>query len=200
MSWMNLRTFWCLGGIACLSLAGAAAGCQRTESAQGAGESVPAPLVADYIHTVIEADRATYATQVVQRLQDEEGVLKATEHFKEDKTLPLPAQMLRMGAQRASSGGGLRYSLISKWAINKANLPRTDFERRGLDAVIANRNQPFTEYQTVSGKRYFMALYPDIAVSPACVKCHNEHEQSPRHDFQEGDVMGGLVIAVPVSE
>ena len=199
MKGTRLRTFCFLGAIAGVSLAGAV-GCQRTETAAETGEGVAAPLVADYIHTVIEADRATYATQVVQRLQDEEGVLKATEHFKEDKTLPLPAQMLRMGAQRASSGGGLRYSLISKWAINKANLPRTDFERRGLDAVIANRNQPFTEYQTVSGKRYFMALYPDLAVSPACVKCHNEHEQSPRKDFETGDVMGGIVIAIPVSE
>jgi hypothetical protein len=195
----RLKALCLFGAIAGVSVAGAVS-CGRTEGAAQAGESVPAPLVAEYLHTVIEADRATYATHVVQRLQDEEGILKATEHFKEDKTLPLPSQMLRMGAQRASSGGGLRYSLISQWAINKANLPRTDFERRGLDAVVANRNQPFTEYQTVNGKRYFMALYPDIAVSPACVKCHNEHDQSPRHDFETGDVMGGIVISIPVSE
>lgn len=196
MNWKSARTLSC---IACSSWL-AAIGCQRTGAGSGTPATIPASLAADYIYTVIEADRATYATQVVQRLQDEEGVINANEHFKENKALPLPAQMLRMGAQRASSGGGLRYSLISKWAINKTNLPRTDFERRGLDAIAGQPERPFREYQTVKGTRYFMALYADRAVSPACVKCHNNHAESPRHDFREGDVMGGIVIAIPVSE
>lgn len=196
---MSLKKAWSFGALAALVLSGSI-GCQRNGSGSQEEATIPARRVADYIHTVIEADRATYATQVVQRLQDEEKVLEATEHFQEDKTLPLPAQMLRMGAQRASSGGGLRYSLISKWAINKANLPRTDFERRGLDAIVAQPDQPFVGDQTVNGVRYFMAIYADRAVSPACVKCHNNHAESPRHDFREGDVMGGIVIAIPLSE
>jgi hypothetical protein len=175
-------------------------GCQRKEESSTEDEQISARLAADYIHTVIEADRATYATQVVQRLQDEEKVIHASERFKEDRALPLPAQMLRMGAQRASSGGGLRYALISKWAINKTNLPRTDFERRALDAIVAKPLEPFAEYQTVNGTRYFMAVYADMAVSPACVKCHNQHKESPRHDFQEGDVMGGIVISIPLAK
>jgi hypothetical protein len=172
-------------------------GCQRADSREAA--TIPASLAADYIHKVIAADRATYATQVVQRLQDEERVITADEHFKENKALPLPAQMLRMGAQRASESGGLRYSLISKWAINKTNLPRTDFERHGLEAVAAQPDRAFKEYQDVKGVRYFMAIYADKAVSPACVNCHNHHSESPRHDFHEGDVMGGIVIAFPAS-
>ena len=196
MKWKRAHV---VGAIVCLSLP-CAIGCQRTKAEPEQEEMISARLVADYIHTVIEADRATYTTQVVQRLQDEAGVIKASEHFKEDKALPLPAQMLRMGAQRASSGGGLRYSLISKWAINKTNLARTDFERRGLDAVVAQPDRPFVEHQTVNGTRYFMAIYADRAVSPACVKCHNEHAESPRRDFREGDVMGGIIIAIPLSE
>lgn len=196
---MKRKRAWVVGSIVGLSLL-AALGCRRTDGDAEKEEMISARLAADYIHTVIEADRATYATHVVQRLQDEEKVIRASEHFKEDKALPLPAQMLRMGAQRASSGGGLRYSLISEWAINKTNLPRTDFERRGLKAIVAQPTRPFAEYQTVGGSRYFMALYADLAVSPACVKCHNEHSESPRRDFEEGDVMGGIVISIPLAE
>ena len=194
---MNRKTAWIVGSI--LSLLGAVGG-QRMGGSSTEEEMVSARLAADYIHTVIEADRATYATQVVQRLQDEEKAIHASENFKEDKALPLPAQMLRMGAQRVSSGGGLRYSLISKWAINKTNLPRTDFEHRGLEAIVAQPAQPFTEYQEVNGVRYFMAIYPDLAVLSACVKCHNQHPESPRHDFREGDVMGGVVISIPLTK
>jgi hypothetical protein len=174
-------------------------GCARQEdtAAPRRGELSPA-RVAGYIHTVIQADRTTYAKQVVERLQDQEKVIKASEHFKEEKSLPLPAQMLRMGAQLAAEQGGFRYSLISAWAINKANLPKTDFERQGLAAVAAHSERPFSGYQSVAGKRYFMALYADVAVSPACVRCHNGHPESPRHDFKEGDVIGGIVIALPV--
>lgn len=177
-----------------------AAGCSAGGGGATSEGTIPARLAADYIHTVIEADRATYARRVVNRLQDEQHVIRASEHFEEDKALPLPAQMLRMGAERASEGGELRYSLISKWAINKSNLPRTEFEKQGLDAVVDHPDEPYTDYQTIGGRRYFLALYADRAVAPACINCHNAHPDSPRSDFHEGDVMGGIVIALPLSD
>jgi Protein of unknown function (DUF3365) len=181
--------------IAALAALAAALGvaCQR-----GTPKGVPPERVAEYLHAVIEADRDTYAEQVVHRLQDVEKVVRASERFKEEKALPLPSQMLRMGAKRAQEKGGFRYALISEWAINKANLPRTDFEREGLAAVGKTPDQPYTRYETADGKRYFMSLYADRAVSDACVQCHNGHSESPRHDFQRGEVMGGVVIALPV--
>jgi uncharacterized protein DUF3365 len=176
-----------------LAALGLGAACGRRAAA-----GVPPDRVADYLHAVIEADRATYAEQVVHRLQDVEQVIRSSERFKEEKALPLPSQMLRMGSKRASEKGRFRYALISAWAINKANLPRTDFEREGLAAVVRTPDQPFTRYEDSGGQRYFMALYPDIAVSEACVTCHNGHAESPRHDFKKGEVMGGVVIALPM--
>jgi hypothetical protein len=165
----------------------------------GSGSAgVPPEKVADFVHAVIAADRATYAEEVVHRLQDVEKVIRATEQFHEEKGLPLPSQMLRMGAQRAAKSGGFRYALISAWAINKAYLPRTDFERRGLEAVAQAPDAPYRSTEEVGGKRYFMSLYPDLAVSEACVSCHNGHPESPRKDFKRNDVMGGVVVALPL--
>jgi len=183
------RTWWAL------ALVGGGA-CARGGSGHDAG--LPPEKVADYVHAVIAADRATYAEEVVHRLQDVEKVVRATEQFKEEKGLPLPSQMLRMGAQRAAKTGGFRYALISAWAINKANMPRTDFETRGLAAVAKTPDAPYRSTEELGGKRYFMSLYPDVAVSEACVKCHNGHAESPRKDFKLNDVMGGVVVALPV--
>jgi hypothetical protein len=163
-------------------------------------EGIPPEEVADLIHSVIEADRAIYTKEVVNRLQLDEQVIKASEHFKEDKALPLPAQMLRMGAQYAAEKGKLRYSLISNWSINKANLPQNEFEKKGLDAVQSDPGKPFREYATLGGKRYFLALYPDKAVAQACISCHNGHKESPKHDYKLGDVMGGVVITIPLDK
>jgi hypothetical protein len=179
-----------LAAVLALGLGG---GCRAAAPA-----GVPPERVAEYLHAVIEADRATYAEQVVHRLQDVEKVLSASERFKEEKVLPLPSQMLRMAARRAQETSPFRYALISTWAINKANLPKTDFEREGLAAVAKAPDKPFSRYQDADGKRYFMALYADRAVSDACVQCHNGHAESPRHDFQRGEVMGGVVIALPL--
>jgi methyl-accepting chemotaxis protein len=38
----------------------------------------------------------------------------------------------------------------------------------------------------------------DIAGSKACVTCHNSHEDSPKKDFKLGDVMGILVVNIPI--
>jgi Protein of unknown function (DUF3365). len=46
--------------------------------------------------------------------------------------------------------------------------------------------------------KYFTAVYPDVAVTAACVTCHNEHKDSPKTDFKIGEVMGGVVIRVPL--
>jgi hypothetical protein len=37
-----------------------------------------------------------------------------------------------------------------------------------------------------------------MGVSPVCISCHNEHKDSPRKDFKLGDVMGGVVIRIPL--
>lgn len=170
-----------------------ALGCSKPEA-----KGVPPEKVAELVHQVIEADRTVYTKEVVNRLQLDEQVIKASEHFKEDKALPLPAQMLRMGAQLVADKGVFRYALISKWAINKANLPKTEFETKGLDAVVTEPGKPFQDTITVNGKKYFAALYADKAIAPACVTCHNGHKESPKTDFKLGDVMGGVVITIPL--
>jgi hypothetical protein len=185
------------GGLIFIALA---VGCIAAASCGSKPESkgVAPERVAELVHQVIEADRTVYTKEVVNRLQLDEEVIKASEHFKEDKALPLPAQMLRMGAQLVADKGVFRYALISKWAINKANLPKSDFETKGLDAVVAEPGKPFQDTITVNGKKYFAALYADKAIAPACVTCHNGHKESPKTDFKLGDVMGGVVITIPL--
>jgi hypothetical protein len=50
----------------------------------------------------------------------------------------------------------------------------------------------------VGGKYYFRAVYPDFAVAESCVSCHNSHPTSPKRDFKLNDVMGGIVLSIPL--
>lgn len=152
----------------------------------------------DMLHLVMESDRAVYTKQVVNRLK-EAGVIKATEHFTDDQTLPLPAQMFRFGSETvAGKTDKFSYSLQSNWAINKQNAPRTDAEKQGLTYIVEHPGENFYTTEELGGKKFFTAVYPDVAVAPVCVSCHNEHKDSPKTDFKLGDVMGGVVIRVPM--
>jgi hypothetical protein len=156
-------------------------------------------IVADYVHDVIEADRAIYTKHVVDRMQ-EKGVVAASENWESQNTLPLPAQFLIDSARMvAKKDRGIRYRLVSLWPIYERNGPATDFERGGLEAILKQPDKTYTGYVESGGRRYFQAIYADVAVAQACIGCHNAHPNSPRRDFKLNDVMGGIVITLPMS-
>jgi len=161
--------------------------------------SVTPQQMADAVHTVLEADRTVYTQKIVNRLTQEEKVIKASEHWKEDKALLLPAQMFRAGSEEVQKkGSGFSYALLSLWPINAQNKPKTELEKKGLQAIIDNADQPFYGKETLGNKTYFTAVYQDKAVSQACVVCHNNHQDSPRTDFELNEIMGGVVIRIPI--
>ncbi len=205
---MSLRTpchpWTSRGAVAALTLAtvailtGAVTACGGSTQGTG-GPGIPPEAMADAIHHVLESDRTVYARHVVNRLQDEEGVIAASEQWEEDRALPLPAQMFRMSAQlTAEKTDRVSYALLSPWPINSRNAPRTEVEEAGLESVAADPSKPFYGTETLGDTEYFTAIYADIAVSPACVTCHNAHADSPRDDFELGDTMGGVVIRIPL--
>jgi hypothetical protein len=160
---------------------------------------IPPAIVADYVHAVIEADRAIYTKHVVDRMQ-EKGVVAASENWESQNTLPLPAQFLIDSARMvAKKDRGIRYRLVSLWPIYERNGPATDFERGGLEAILKQPDKTYTGYVESGGRRYFQAIYADVAVAQACIGCHNAHPNSPRRDFKLNDVMGGIVITLPMS-
>ena len=194
---MNNLMKWKLGAAATLVLL---AGCAKPAETKTVSAGFTPQQMADGLFTVMSSDRAVYTKEVVNRLQNEEKVIKATEHWKDEKTLPLPAQMFRMGAETvASKNPGFTYSLLSLWPINKQNAPKTDAEKAGLQFVADNggKTNYYTE-ETLGGKKYFTAVYADVAVSKACVTCHNGHADTPKEDFKLDDVMGGVVIRLPL--
>ncbi|MDT7043038.1 DUF3365 domain-containing protein [Candidatus Nitronereus thalassa] len=156
--------------------------------------------VADFVHDIVEADRTVYSTFIVERLQ-KKNILHASEHWENQDALPLPAQLLqKAGKLVAEKGRGIRYRLVSMWPIYERNGPVTEFEREGLQAVSDNPNKPFTGVITSGKLRYYQAIYADKAITKACVECHNTHRLSPKRDFQLNDVMGAIVITIPLDE
>ena len=151
--------------------------------------------MADALHLVMDSDRTVYTQKIVNRLVVKDKVIKASEHFDDEKALVLPAQMFRLGselvAKRAEKLPDVKfsYSLQSMWPVNAQNAPKTEAENKGKN---------YYTVEELGGQKYFTAVYADTAVAPVCASCHNDHKDSPRRDFKLGDVMGGVVIRIPV--
>lgn len=164
-----------------------------------AAEGVPYRQVTDMLYTLMSADREVYTRMVIQRLTEDQQVIAASEHFEDDMALPLPAQMFRFGAEQVEEQTeDFSYALLSLWPINKQNGPATDLEREGLEQVAENPDENFYGEEELGGQRYFAAVYPDIVISEACASCHNSHKDSPRTDIALGEVLGGVVIRIPM--
>lgn len=173
-------------------------------AAEPGSETVSVKAMADALHIVMDSDRTVYTKKIVNRLVKKDKVIKASEHFEDDQALALPAQMFRFGAELVAERSAdnpdvnFTYSLQSLWPVNKQNAPKTEAEKAGLKYVADNIGKNYYTTETLGGQKYFTAVYPDIGVAPVCVACHNAHPDTPKDDFKLGDVMGGVVIRIPV--
>ena len=180
----------------------AGAGCspdspKKTEASQTVVTFKPQEM-ADALHAVIAADREVYARQVVQRLAEVKSA-DASEAWMTNGFPLLHADMLRLASVSIQQKGAeFHYVLRSLWPINSKDAPETATERTGLQYLLDHPDSNYYSEESLGGRRYFTAVYPDRAVVLACVECHNQHPNSPKRDFGPGDIMGGIVVRVPL--
>jgi hypothetical protein len=122
--------------------------------------------------------------------------LKFDEHWEEAgiDAGPLPALFLR-GTARELERTGLQMGLFlgSDFPIASSNkFNEAQMERH--NQILASGEAQFFFDQ--SSQRY-TAMFPDVAVAAPCVTCHNEHPQSPKHDWKLNDIMGATTWSFP---
>jgi hypothetical protein len=173
-----------------------------TVAAAAAAPGISPKAFSDAVHAVMMADRTVYAKQVVTRLKKQNAAVKPSEYWQdEDHTIPLPAQMFRMGAEIVNDNpkAGFTYALTSQWPLNPQH-KATPVEEEGLKFLAEHPEENYYTEEEIAGKKYFTALYSDKAVAEACWTCHNEHANKGADypEFKEGDVMGGVVVRLPI--
>jgi hypothetical protein len=168
----------------------ASAGATRAEEKNHALSTVTLHKMADALHAVIAADQETLVNDAAAGSSGA-GATKpmARSH----------AERLRIAAQSIQTKGAeFSYTLRSLQPINANNGPQTEAEQIGLATVSRNPGEPFYADEQLGGRSYFTAVYAMRASSNLCIECHNGHPQSPRHDLKPGDVMGAIVIRLPL--
>jgi hypothetical protein len=144
--------------------------------------------MADALHAVIAADRQVYARYFEELVGPDLS-----------RSAPVPPHILREASAAVQQGGAeFHYVMRSFAPLDPRNAPETATETEGLKAVTAKPEQNFYAEESLGGRRYFIAVYPEKAALESCVNCHNRHPGSSKRDHKAGDVIGGMVVRVPM--
>ncbi len=157
---------------------------------------------ADVISQQISSARTYYAKQVVGKLKKEvESVSFDPGYHNIAGAIPPPATFVREIAESLNDSSECQTSLLSKWPINSSMGLSPGPSTRAWEALRKNPSKPYQEFvlaESGEGAELFHAV-ADTASVQSCVTCHNTHPNSPKKDFRLGELMGILVVSVPVT-
>ena len=154
---------------------------------------------ADALHFVIAADREIYCREYSARQNREPSPPNASAGAKPGESWPAPCSLIRRAAETIqSSGAEFSYSLRSLTPIDPRNEPQTELEQRGLAFISSHPTENYYGQEMLGGRRYFTAVYPDLPATTACIDCHGRRSASSQRRYHAGDVMGGIVVRVPL--
>ncbi len=148
----------------------------------------------------IVEDRKQFTKNVVIKLK-KDGIVDVhpnREYADIDGGIPLPATFVQEVSSKINEMGVYSYDLLSKWNINKEKSLKTDFEKEAFDYLFNKEGKVFSRFMVHNGIYSLRYATADVAAAAGCVNCHNNHEESPKHDFKLGDVMGVLVVNIPI--
>ncbi len=154
---------------------------------------------ADALHFVIAADRDLYCRVFIALQAGDTPPPEVSDGGKPKERWPLPSEMFRRAAESIQSKGAeFSYALRSLSPVDPRNEPQTELERTGLAFIASHPEQNYYGQEMLGGRRYFTAVYPDIPAAAACVDCHNQRPASIGRRHAAGEVMGGIVVRVPL--
>ncbi|KHE93184.1 MAG: hypothetical protein SCABRO_01103 [Candidatus Scalindua brodae] len=148
----------------------------------------------------IVEDREQFTENVIVKLK-KDGIVDVhpnREYAEIDGGIPLPATFVQEVSSKINEKGVYSYDLLSKWNINKEKGLKTEFEKDAFNYLFNKEGTVFSRFMVHNGVFSLRYATADVAAAAGCVDCHNNHEESPKHDFKLNDVMGVLIVNIPI--
>ncbi len=149
---------------------------------------------------LLTATRSFYSREVVDKLYSSQDVTVSHDYHGNELTIPAPVSMtLALENELALLGAKSRIRMLSNhpwpWRHDREI---DDFEREALAALAANPEQPFQRLEQREDGNVFRSATA-VRMEGSCVACHNTHPESPKTDWEVGDIRGIQEVVLPAS-
>jgi adenylate cyclase len=158
---------------------------------------------ADELSSMIDSIRNYYGSNVVGRVLAHGEKTQVLPNYTEvPGAIPIPATLsLELGDLINRSSGNTQFRFFSDYPFK--NRPPHAFDTFEQQALERLRQNPNSRVYGVSGSIFDrrVRLATPIIMAAACVSCHNTHPDSPKRDWQVGDVRGieEFTISQPIA-
>ncbi|MGD9852273.1 MAG: ATP-binding protein [Nitrospirales bacterium] len=148
----------------------------------------------------LEEIRKWYTTEVVQRLHGQ-GIMATVDYQGHDREIPLPATLsFALGEKLVAGRPGEKIRLISPYPFpgrrQQGGLTK-GFQQEAWKVLQQSSEEAYYRFEQEDGVKVLRYATPD-RMSKECVECHNALPDSPKRDWQVGQVGGMLEVIYPV--
>lgn len=145
---------------------------------------------------MLEVVNEFYSSQVVEKVGNHDVEVTADFAAREN-AIPLPATLLtELLARSEESGSGMhgRHYSGFPYPFRQDGGPRDEFEVDALAALVADPSEVYICFGEDDAGAPVLRYARARTMGPSCVACHNDHPESPKRDWQVGDVRGVLEV------
>ena len=159
-----------------------------------------AVYTASIVSGILSDVRTLYTSEVVQPASAV-GMDVTHDYMLSGNAIPIPATFsMQLGDLIGKNATGASSRLYSAypfpWRSVEGGLT-DDYSKKAWDQLSRDQGKPYMQFvETRQGLvlRYAVA---DV-MRAACVECHNTHPQSPKRDWQVGNLRGVLEVIIPL--
>ncbi|MCV0423870.1 MAG: PAS domain S-box protein [Roseibium sp.] len=149
---------------------------------------------------LLSATRSFYSREVVDKLWSSQDVAVSHDYHGKDLTIPAPVSMtlaLEDELKNIGASSGIRMLSSYPWPWRQ-DRELDAFERKALEVVASSPDEPFQVLEQREDGAVFRSATA-VRMEESCVACHNTHAESPKTDWEVGDIRGIQEIVIPAS-
>ncbi len=159
-----------------------------------------AARTATVLASTINQARVSYSKNAVAALRAHPDISVAAQYHDKPYGVPNPATFaIELGEAISVPEKGLILHTFSSYpfASRKSNGgPKDDFQKAAL--LKLSTTNPIFERVEMIGENNVLRHAEPIFMEQSCVDCHNKHPESPKKDWQVGDIRGAIDITIPL--
>ena len=161
--------------------------------------TVLASRTAEVIATTVNQARVSYSADIAQISLHPDITVETLYHGK-PLSIPNPATFaIELGEAVSNRDAGIIIHTYSKYPFKNRALtggPQDKFQQDAL-AILSTTNPVFERIEELGGTPV-LRHSEAILMEKSCVDCHNYHPNSPKKDWEIGDIRGAIDVTVPL--